>query len=390
VIGTATVQSRPMPVRYPRSMRRVAAVTVAASLTLSALPEPARAAATATLVVPCQPPGDTCWPAAFAFTPTGRHLFYVERFTGEIHRVDLRGGTDRTWGDVGDPASGSEQGALGIAVDPRWDRKARTKKARKRRNRNRWIYAFYTAQSPVENRVVRLRRKLGKPGFVVDRLLTIEIDTGTNHNGGPIHFGPDGKLYVATGEQAEPARAQDAADPAGKVLRMNRDGGRPGDNPIPDSLAFSFGHRNSFGIGFDPWTGRLWQSENGPNCEDEVNLVVRGGNYGWGSGSSCPGTSTEGPSPLPPETVYTPTIVPTGVAFCAGCGLGTDVEGDLLLGVFGDGTQIRNLSLDTERDDVAGQAVLYDHSSGVVAVERRPNGQVFFSDSGGIYRLGAA
>jgi glucose/arabinose dehydrogenase len=368
-------------------MRRRLALGVAASLILSLAPDPANAA-TATLVVPCRPREDSCWPTAFTFTPKGRLLFYVERFSGDIHRVDLRTGADRVWGDVGDPANGSEQGALGIAIDPRWDRKARSKKARRRRARNRWVYVFYTNASPEQNRVVRLRRKLGRPGFIVDPLLTIAINVGTNHNGGPMHFGPDGKLYVATGEQAEPARAQDLDDPAGKVVRMNRDGSRPADNPIPGSLAYSFGHRNSFGIGFDPLTGRLWQSENGPECDDELNLIVPGGNYGWGEGSSCPGTSTEGPNPLGPETVYNPPIVPTGVTFCAGCGLGDGVEGDLLLGDFGDPNQIRHLSLDGERDDVIGEAVLYDHPRGVIAVERRPNGQAYFSDSGGIYRLG--
>ncbi|MGH2675581.1 MAG: PQQ-dependent sugar dehydrogenase, partial [Actinomycetota bacterium] len=351
---------------------------------------PARAAATATLVVPCQPPGDDCWPAAFTFTPNGRELFYLERFTGEIHRVTLRGGRDRLWGDVGDPAGGSEQGALGIAVDPKWNRKAKGRKAQLRRKRNRWVYVFFTNQDPLENRVVRMRKRIGRAGFITDHLVSIDINTGTNHNGGPLLFGPDRKLYVATGEQAQPDRAQDLADPAGKVLRLVRNGNRPGDNPFPGSLALSFGHRNSFGIGFDPVTGRLWQSENGPNCDDEVNLIVKGGNYGWGGGSSCPGTSTEGPSPIQAETSYTPPIVPTGVTFCVGCGLGPDVEGDLLLAVFGDGTEIRNLSLDGERDDVVDEQVLYDHPSGVVTVQRRPNGQVFFSDRGGIYRLDAA
>jgi glucose/arabinose dehydrogenase len=364
-------------------MRRLITLAVAATLALTIAPEPARAAATATLVVPCTE-GSNCWPAAFGFSRGGGLLFYVERFTGEIHKVNLHTGADVLWGDVGDPASGFEQGALGISVDPRWDRKARTKKARRKRKRNRWVYVFYTSQSPLENRVIRMRRKLKGPGYITQRLLTIVINTGTNHNGGPIHFGPDGRLYVATGEQAQPGRAQDLGDPAGKVLRMDRGGSRPGDNPLSGSLAFSFGHRNSFGIGFDPLTGRLWQSENGPNC-DELNLVLPGRNYGWGAGSpsSCP-MSTDGPSPVAPEWEWEPVIVPTGLAFCSGCGLGPEVEGDLILGSF-TGT-IRNLSLDGERDDVASESTLLNHQQ-VVAVERRPNGQVYFSDPHGIYRL---
>jgi glucose/arabinose dehydrogenase len=371
--------------------RRAIALAVAAALLVGVPPlgdRPARAAVGATRVVPCQPPGDDCWPAAFTFTPDGKQLFYLERFTGEVHRVKLANGADHLWGDVGDPVGGSEQGALGIAVDPRWNRKAKTRKARRRRARHRWVYVFVTQDTPLENRILRMRRRPGRPGFVTDHLLSIPINTGTNHNGGPIHVGPDRKLYVATGEQAEPDRAQNPGDPAGKVLRLNRDGSRPSDNPIPGSPALSVGHRNSFGIGFDPLTNRLWQSENGPDCDDEVNLIFPGGNYGWGGGSSCPDTSTEGPAPIQPETQYTPTIVPTGLAFCVGCGLGPDVEGDLLLGVYGDGSEIRDLSLDGERDDVVAETLLYDHPSGVLAVERRPNGQVFFSDDTGIYRLG--
>jgi glucose/arabinose dehydrogenase len=367
-------------------MRR--ALALAAAITLLLLPvehETAGAAAGASPVVLCQPPGDTCWPTAFAFTPKGRHLFYLERFSGEIHRVGPAG-SDSLWGDVGNPAGGSEQGALGLAIDPRWDRKARTKKARRRRQRNRWVYAFYTNQSPLENRVVRLRKRLRGTGFITDHLVAIDINTGTNHNGGPIHFGPDGKLYVATGDQAQSERAQDLADPAGKMLRLTREGTRPDGNPIPGSLAFSFGHRNSFGFAFDPATDLLWQSENGPNC-DELNLVFPGRNYGWGPGASCPGMSTVGPSPTPAEKEYQPVIVPTGVSFCQGCGLGPAVEGDLLLAVFGDGTEIRNLTLDAERDDIVDEGVLYDHSSGVITLARRPNGEVYFSDSGGIYRL---
>jgi aldose sugar dehydrogenase len=365
----------------PRVRARVAVVILACLVSGIAPGSSGQAAASAggaKNIVDCR----DCWPAAFAFTPDGKQIFYLERYTGEIHRYTLKGGRDTRWGSVGPVDGDGERGALGIAVDPRWNRGSK-----RQQKRNRWIYVFYTSESPLENRIVRLRRRPHGGGVTEDRLETISIGGASNHNGGPIHFGLDGKLYVVTGELADPSRAQDRGDPAGKVLRMNRNGGRPGDNPIPGSLAFSYGHRNSFGFTFDPTTDDLWQTENGPECEDEVNRVVAGGNYGWGSGSSCPNTSTEGPSPIGPEQAWTPTIVPTGAAFCNGCGLGADVEGDLLVGIYGDGTEIRNLSLHSQRDGITGEATLLDRSSGVLALERRPNGQVYFSDSSGIYLL---
>jgi glucose/arabinose dehydrogenase len=344
-------------------------------------PLPGRASATgARLVVGC----NDCWPAAFDFTPKGKQIFYLERYSGEIHRYTLDGGADTVWASVGPISGDGERGALGLAVDPRWD-----SGKKKQRKRNRWIYVFYTHESPLENRVVRLRKGLRGPGVKEEHLLSIQINTASNHNAGPMRFGPDGKLYVVTGDQAEPARSQDLADPAGKVLRLNRTGSRPPDNPLPGSLAFSYGHRNSFGLTFDPANGALWQTENGPSCDDEVNLVVPGGNYGWGSGSACPNTSTQGPAPRAPEHEWTPPIVPTGAAFCSGCGLGPDLEGDLLVGVFSDGGDIRSLSLNGTRDEVTGETVAYEHSSGVLAMARRPNGQVYFSDSGGVYLLTA-
>ena len=370
-------------------MRRLAAVAAAASLTLTLWPEPARAAVSAKQVVPCRPAGDECWPAAFAFTPKGRFLFYLERFSGEIHRVNLGTGADSVWGDVGEPEGAGERGALGIAVDPRWDRKAKTKKAIRRRRRNRWVYVFYTNGAPLENRIVRLRRlKSGQPA--VQQLLSIPITAASNHNGGIIQFGPDQNLYVVTGDQAVPGRSQDIADPAGKVLRMTRTGERPQDNPIPGSLALSFGHRNSYGFGFDPVTGRLWQSDNGPQCDDEVNLITAGGNYGWGSASDCPDTSESGPSPIGPEHVY-PSTLPalTGVAFCQGCGV-PDLEGKLLLGSWNDG-RIRALALDAERDDVTGEVTVHQQADGVLSLAVRPSTrQVFFSDQRGIHVLVAA
>jgi aldose sugar dehydrogenase len=328
-------------------------------------------------VVDCRPANDECWPTAFTFTRTGKALFYVERFTGQIRRVSLRTGRDVLWTRIRHVKSGSEQGLLGIALDPEWGRGPK----------QRWVYAFFTNERASENQIVRLR-KGPRGGIRRQVLVRIDLDPpAENHNGGVIRFGSDRKLYAVTGDQGQDRdRSQDLADEAGKVLRLNQNGSRPGDNPLPGSKAFSYGHRNSFGFAFDPWTGNLWQTENGPTCDDEINLVLPGRNYGWGSDSDCPNTSTSGVNPQEPEKEYTPTIVPTGAVFCRRCDLGAAVKGDLLFSAYGP-NQIRHLQLDGARDDVVGEDVLYTHGNGVLAMERRRSGAVYFSDLTGIFRL---
>jgi glucose/arabinose dehydrogenase len=359
------------------SMRRAVAIA-ALAVSISALPplggQPAAAAVSKVLVVDCRAGNPTCWPAAFAFTPNGSNIFYVERFTGQIRRHGVNTGADRLWATIGNVGTAGEQGVLGIALDPRWDQAARS----------RWVYVYYTNADPLENRIIRLKNLSGGG---LRRETLVQIPAATVHNGGVIHFGPDGKLYAVTGDATNLSRAQDVSNLAGKVLRLNLNGSRPADNPIADSKAFSYGHRNSFGFTFDPQTDVLWQTENGPECEDEINLVLPGANYGWGPGSDCPGISTSGPNPVQPEwNSGSATIAPTGAAFCDGCGLGTEPEGNLLVGIWNQGS-IRRWVLDAERDDLVGDFLLYQSSASVAAVEAAPNGGIHFSDNSGIYRL---
>jgi glucose/arabinose dehydrogenase len=338
---------------------------------------PAASAATSIRVVDCRSSNPECWPTAFAFTPNGKIMFYVERFTGQIRKVTLATRRDVLWTRIQHVRGGGEQGLLGLALDPEWGRGLK----------QRWVYAFYTNAQAGENQIVRLRRR-PSGGTIRRLLLGIDLDPpAENHNGGVIHFGPDRKLYAVTGDQGQdPDRSQSLPDNAGKVLRINQDGSRPANNPIAGSKAFSYGHRNSFGFAFDPQNGRIWQTENGPSCDDEINLVFPGENYGWGDLSSCPDTSESGPDPQQPEVAYTPTIVPTGAVFCQSCGLGVAAQGDLLFAAFGP-NEIHHLQLNPARDDVTDDDVLYTHSSGVLALERRNGGTIYFSDSTGIYRL---
>ncbi|HEV2061957.1 MAG TPA: PQQ-dependent sugar dehydrogenase, partial [Solirubrobacteraceae bacterium] len=196
-------------------------------------------------------------PWGIAFLPDGDALV-AQRDRGTILRI-TRSRRKRVVMRI-PVAAGGEGGLLGLAVSPRY-------------RRDRFVYAYYTARGG-GNRIVRFR--LG------GRLRTVfaGIPSGANHNGGRIAFGPDGKLYAATGDAGDASRAQRLDSEGGKILRMNPDGSRPADNPFPGSLVWSYGHRNVQGLAFDR-AGRLWATEFGQNRRDEVNLIRRGRNYGW-------------------------------------------------------------------------------------------------------------
>jgi glucose/arabinose dehydrogenase len=320
-------------------------------------------------VAACKKP-QACWITAFAFTPAGDEIFYVERFSGEIRRVVLATGEDSRWAKLKDVGGVGEQGLLGIALDPDWE-------AGEER-----VFVYYTERRPERNRIVRLSKEGGR----LQRAKLATIPATTYHDGGVLHFGPDGKLYAVTGDAGVPGRSQVQGNLAGKILRLEENGGRPGDNPIPKSKAFSTGHRNSFGFTFDPQTGRLWQTENGPTCDDEINLVFPGRNYGWGGRSDCPDTTETGPNPVEPALRINPMIAPTGAAFCQDCGLGPDVDGDLLVGTYLT-RQILHLSLNADRNGVVDRKTLVKHGRAVLALEAGLDGAVYFSDLRGIYRL---
>lgn len=311
-----------------------------------------------------------CWPAAFDFTPNGKYLFYVERFSGEVHKLNLDNRRNSRWGRVRGVGGAGEEGALGLALDPGWSKGPK----------QRWVYLYVSGG---RNRIVRLRRRAGG-GLARDQL--VRFRSSQFHNGGVIDFGPDRMLYAVTGDTQRPSLAQRKKSPLGKVLRMRQNGRRAPGNPFRGSRAFSFGHRNSYGFGFDPQTGRLWQTENGPECDDEINLIVKGENYGWGGASHCPGTSESGPSPRQPKKKYNPVIAPTGLTFCRGCGLGPAAQGDLFHGDFNTG-RIHRYNLNGARNDIGGQTIVLNSGAGILGMRAAPNGRIFFSDASGIYRL---
>ncbi|OBF38931.1 glucose sorbosone dehydrogenase [Mycobacterium sp. ACS1612] len=195
-------------------------------------------------------------PWGIAFLPDGSALI-AERDSGAIQRMTQPGSVTNI-GAVAGVAARGEGGLLGLATA------------------GQTVFAYLTTAG--DNRVVTMRfdgTSLTEPSPILTG-----IPASSVHDGGRIAFGPDGKLYVTTGESGDPGIAQDRSSLGGKILRINPDGSIPSDNPDPASPVWSYGHRNIQGLAWDS-AGRLWVTEYGANRVDELNLIQRGGNYGW-------------------------------------------------------------------------------------------------------------
>lgn len=200
-------------------------------------------------------------PWGIAFLPNGNALV-SERASAAVYLVSRTGGRRRVGRVPGVRDNAGEGGLLGLTLHPRF-------------RDNRWVYAYLSSAG--DNRVVRFRfidGRLGRPQVVLGGIPTSSI-----HNGGRLVFGPDGLLYVSTGDAARPELAQDRGSLAGKILRVTPDGDVPAGNPFGTPV-WTWGHRNVQGLAFDG-KGRLWATELGEKARDELNRVVKGHHYGW-------------------------------------------------------------------------------------------------------------
>lgn len=232
-----------------------------------------------------------------AFMPDGAAVV-PERDTGLVKLV-YDDGTVIEAGAFPEAEGPDEAGLLGVAVSPDFAE-------------DRQLYFYLTTAA--DNRVVR--RTLTEDGTLGEQedVLT-GIPSSNRHDGGRPEFGPDGYLYVATGDAGQPALAQDPASLAGKILRITRDGDPAPGNPDATSPVWSLGHRNVQGLAFDD-AGRLWASEFGDKAFDELNLVEAGGNYGW---PEVEGTGGEGEGYVDPVVTWTTDEAsPSGLAYAEG------------------------------------------------------------------------
>jgi glucose/arabinose dehydrogenase len=322
-------------------------------------------------------PSALAFPAAFTPTPDGSRILYAARYSGQISWLDPTTGTSTPFFKVPNVATAGEYGLLGVALSPSYPADGRV-----------WAFVTRKVSGTPTNQLVRIRAD--GTGFTVLRT----FPTAVHHDGGRIMFGPDGKLYVVVGENDSPPLAQDLAVTAGKILRLNADGTVPSDNPLSGSPIIAYGIRNSFGFTFDPQTGRLWETENGPECNDEINLVPRLAlkNYGWGSSATCSSpppaprnTNQDGPSPVLPKLFFAGRPALTGAAFCRLCGLSS--SGQLFFGDFNTGT-IRRATLTSARTGIVSRAPFYLHPDAVLSLETPVDGgPIYFSTRTNIFRL---
>jgi glucose/arabinose dehydrogenase len=247
-------------------------------------------------------------PWAIDIAEDGR-LFFTER-TGRIMAIDNNGSL------ISDPVAyinvmqNGESGLLGLSLHPNFTE-----------NHLLYVYHTYSNESSVLNKVLMLTEEDNK--IVESKVIIDNIPAADRNDGGRIKFGPDGKLYIATGDGLQPELAQDARSLAGKILRLNSDGSIPEDNPFEGSPVYSYGHRNIQGLAWHPLTGDLYASEHGPEGNDEINLIRPGNNYGWPI-EDCNAEQFE-----KPVLCFNPAVAPAGMTFAGSDSLG--YQNDILL-----------------------------------------------------------
>jgi glucose/arabinose dehydrogenase len=247
------------------------------------------------------------FPTAMDFAPDGR-LFVAEK-NGTVRYITPDG-------KVSDPvltltnidASG-ERGLLGFTLDPKFSDTG-------------FLWVFYTRADALINRISRFTLKGNTAGDEqVSFEFKIAFETSTILNGGGLHFGPDGMLYVSAGSTNNVIVSNQPDSPEGKLHRLDPTTfpakPAPG-NPDPNSTIYARGLRNTYDFTFSP-DGRLFATENGGDCDDEINIITAGGDYGWHKDGLCEDNALPADYPyVRPLLYFTPTISPTGIAFYTG------------------------------------------------------------------------
>lgn len=320
------------------------------------------------------------------------HLLISER-NGSLLQLNTRSGHLTPIGGVPSVWAKGQGGLLDVAVAP----PAPTPSD----STARWIYFTYSKALDGQAATTLARAQLsGTRLHDWQDLLVTRSRTDTGHHfGSRITFDNQGHLFFGIGDRGHRPNGQDLSTHAGSILRLNRDGSVPPDNPFshqPGALAeiWSYGHRNPQGLVFDPRTERLWEIEHGPRGGDEINLIHKGANYGWPVisygkeywGPIAVGEGTERPGMEQPVKVYTPSIAPGSLIIYQGNAFPA-WRGNLLAGAL-KLTHLNRVVLDKEGKASAEERLLDKLGERIRALVESPEGWLYLStDSGQILRL---
>jgi glucose/arabinose dehydrogenase len=341
-------------------------------------------------------------PWALAFLPDGRMLVTERTVNGGTLRI-----VDN--GVLSPPVTGTprvhvqqDAGMFDVEVHPQYAQ-------------NGWIYLAYAEllpgytppAAPVGPAATPPGRGRGRGGVVSPSMTTIVrgrlnarnewVDqqfvfrapaslytANGSHFGSRFIFDREGHLFYSIGDRGVMQNSQDLSNPLGKIHRVNDDGSVPSDNPFvntPNAVPtiWSYGHRNPQGLSWDPISGRLWESEHGPNAGDEINIVEPGKNYGWGvvtRGTQAGITKTSEPGMVDPIVYYIPTFAPAGISFYSGDRYPGWKNTSLFVGGLA-GQALRRLEI--EGATVTGQEVIFDRFGRVRDVVQGPDGHLYLA-----------
>jgi glucose/arabinose dehydrogenase len=312
---------------------------------------------------------------SIVFAPDGR-IFLTER-PGRVRVIENGVLRAAPFFVVPDVEPSGESGLMGMILHPNFAE-------------NHFVYLAYAYQDKGDQRVRVARYRETGSSLTEANTIVEYIPASRYHSGTRLRFGPDGKLYITTGDATNQSEAQKLNTLAGKTLRLNDDGSIPADNPFTNRKdarpeIWTYGHRNAQGMDFQPETGLMFQTEHGPSIidgvslfkrtgGDEVNIVEKGKNYGWAKISHK--TKREGMETAIIE--YSPAVAPASGMFYRGSAF-SEFKNNFFFGAL-KGQSIIRLVLDGRR--IVRQDVLLEKQYGRVRdIAEAPDGTIYFSTS---------
>lgn len=298
---------------------------------------------------------------------------WFTQVSGSVHWIDLRTGTLKDVFRVPDLIAKKSYGLLGMTVDPF----------------ELFVFLHYTFAIPKTGQQEEIRSRLVRYEFdgetlVNPRILLDSLPGATFHNGSRIAISQDNSLFFSLGDVGKVELSQDKDFPGGKIFRINKDGSIPGDNPFPNSPVWAVGFRNTQGMAFGP-NNQLYGSDHGPINDDEVNLIIKGSNYGWPDVQGFADLEKEKEyiseiAVIEPLIAWTPTIASAGLAYYAHPEI-PEWTNSLLVATM-KGRSIRVLQLVDDGQSIGKESIfLQKHFGRIRDIAVAPNGDIFFSTS---------